>query len=276
MIDYRELENDFLFGLSKLDLLQLCLISEFPGTPKWEPSNPIWDCNVYNHMSPKDAWKREDYLLKAINNLFKITKDSIARNKYENFVNKIECSFQSKGALLLQEILNRFTVAKIAPRVTAISSGSIFRILKDSKIDLSNGVYCPMAGFGGIIEGVKRWFSLHKINEENKIEAFDINRNFCKYYGWIERDLLEKVVVTNKTVVVCPPFGLKTERWNGTPEVRNDEYETNYLDFEVWCKLIREYVKSPNYIFIGPEINKNKNKCGLFAKRLGIQWYPNL
>ena len=50
-----------------------------------------------------------------------------------------------------------------------------------------------------------------------------------------------------------------------------------YYDFHDWCKLIREYVIAPNYIFIGPELGKSKkknNNCGLFGKTMGIQWYP--
>ena len=62
----------------------------------------------------------------------------------------------------------------------------------------------------------------------------------------------------------------KTERWKGTPD-------NMYYDFHDWCKLIREYVIAPNYIFIGPELGKSKkknNNCGLFGKTMGIQWYP--
>lgn len=276
MIDYNKLENEFLFGLSKMDVLQECLCSAFPGTTKWKSDNPIWNCNVANHLSPKEAWNNEEYLLKAINNLFHITIDSIEKGKYPEFIKRIEKAFMSKGNVLMQEVLNRFTIAKIAPKVTAISSNVFYNILNKTNIDISVGVYCPMAGFGGIIEGAKKWFITNGLNYSNKIEAFDINENFCKYYGWEKRDVLEKEIVTKKIVCVCPPFGLKTERWVGTPEIRGDVYKTNYLTFEEWCPLIRKYVKAPNYIFIGPETKERKNNCGLFSKCLGVQWYPNM
>ena len=270
-IDYDKLEKEYLFGLSKMDILQKCLISPFPGTEKWPANNPIWDCNLANNISPKEAWNSEEYLLKAINNLFYIVNKSINENKYENFIRRIQRAFYKNDIDLLREILNRFTIAKIAPKVTALMPSAFERILEESKIDISNGIYCPMAGFGGIIEGAKKVLK-NKYNIDNPeklIEAFDINPYFCKYYGWIQKDLLSDYVKTNKIVFVCPPFGEKTERWKGTPD-------NMYYSFEEWVSLIKEHIKAPNYIFVGPEIGNLKPniKCGLFSKKYGIQWYP--
>lgn len=275
-MDVNKLESEYLFGISKMDLLQECLLSDFPGTTKWEANSPIWNCNVAGKMSPRDAWVKEDYLLKAIDNLFKITIDSIEKEKYPEFVRRIKNAFLTRGPLLMQEVLNRFTIAKIAPKVTAISPSSVFKILEESNLDISTGVYCPMAGFGGIIKAAEQWFSSNNLDSCGKIEAYDINQLFCDYFGWVKRDVLAQEIVTEKTVLACPPFGLNTERWKGTEENRDDEYKTNYLSFEEWCPLIRKYVKAPNYIFIGPETKERKNNCGLFSKCLGVQWYPNM
>ena len=276
MIDYQSISEDYLFGLSKMDILQQCLVCPFPGTNKWPADHPIWDCYVAGYISPRDAWNSEDYLLKAINNLFWIVDKSF--DKYPDFIDRIKNAFHANDITLMREVLNRFTIAKIAPKVTALMPSAFERILEESRINISSGIYCPMAGFGGIIEGAKRYYKKHNIKAE--IEAFDINPVLCQYYGWTQKDVLSEKIKTDKVIFVCPPFGKNTEIWPDTPMKRSDEYETNYLDFHDWCKLIKEHIDAPNYIFVGPEIgNKRKEqnpniKSGLFSKKYGIQYYP--
>lgn len=282
MIDYDRLDKETLFGYSKLHVFVTCrdFVKDFPGTNKWPANHPIWDCNIAGNKSPKEAWYDDQLLISAIDNLFWITNKSIEEEKYLDFVERIYNAFGIGGITLAREVLNRFTIAKICPKVTALAPSTFEKIIEESNIDISNGIYCPMAGFGGIIEGAKR--VLHKKYKKSKeeikdlIEAYDINLDFCNYYGWKQRDVLSSKIKTNKIVVVCPPFGTKTEQWPGTPMERNDKFKTNYLDFHDWCKAIKEYIDSPNYIFIGPEIKDNKpnQKCGLFKKKIGIQWYP--
>ena len=273
-----KLDNiDTLFGLTNEYIINLCLHSPFPGTLKWPADNPIWECYRAKYISPKAAWQNKNYIIKAVNNLFNIVKNAIAANKDMLFVNRIKSVFEytiktKKTDRLLREILMRFTIAKIAPKVTAFMPTDFERILEESKIDISKGIYCPMAGFGGIIEGAKQYYKKHNIIAD--IEAFDINEDFCKYYGWIQKDVLSDYVKTDKVVFVCPPFGPNTERWKGTPD-------SMYYEFKDWVKLIKEHIEAPNYIFIGPEIGsqrienpKNNIKTGLFGKKRGIQWYP--
>ena len=125
-----------------------------------------------------------------------------------------------------------------------------------------------MAGFGGIIDATKEWFSKRNLESTNKIYASDINPSFCKWYGWVEKDVLSEYTITDKTVIVCPPFGKKYEHWKGTPE------DMSNISFVDWCNLIKEHIKAPNYIFIGPELN-SKNTVGLFSKTVGIQRWTN-
>lgn len=263
--------EEIMFDIHIEQVIKDCLSYPFPGTQKWSANNPIWDCYVDSRkISPKDAWKEEKYIRRAVENLYKVTQSSLIDYKYKKFTDKIENNFfeaysNNNFLPLAEAVLTRFTVAKIAPKVTALKPTDFLRILKESNIDISNGIYCPMAGFGGIIEGAKRWFKEH--NLPGNIEAYDINPNFCKYYGWIQRDVLSQKVETDKIVFACPPFGDKTERWKGTPD-------NMYYDFHTWCKLIKEYIKATNYILVGPETNKNKNSCGLFSKKFGIQYYP--
>lgn len=269
--------NKVLFGLHKSQVIDFCLRCEFPGTNKWEKNHPIWKCNVSDKMSPYDAWMDDGYIRKAVNNLYKILDDSIKSGKYEDFVRRHKIAFEScvvgndeivSGDELLRLVLDRFTIAKIAPKVTALRKNDFIRIIDESGIDISRGVYCPMAGFGGIIEGCKEWFNKKGLSYEGKIEAYDINDNFCRWYGWNQKDVLSDYVVTDKIVVVCPPFGDKYEHWEGTPREMSNK---TFLD---WVSLIKEHIKAPNYIFIGPELDEHsKNKCGLFKRKVGIQYY---
>lgn len=258
------LRKDELLGSKNSELVNFCLNTEFPGSYKYPPTHPIWDCYVANKVSPRKAWENPNLLLKAINNLIYMFNSSIEQNKYLDFISKIIKAKEGNGIELAREILLRFTVAKIAPKVTALQATDFERIIKESKVDIRNGIYCPMAGFGGIVEGAKRYFNKRGISAE--IEAYDINEDLCNYFGWEKRNLLEQVIKTHKVVVACPPFGKNTERWPGTPD-------SMYYDFKEWCKLIKKYIIAPNYILIGPEIS-SKRGCGLFSKKQGIQWYP--
>ena len=224
-------------------------------------------------MTPKAAWKDEKMLVAAINNLFWILNKSVNIGPvfYPDFAADIEKAFKEGGVALCRKVLTRFTVAKLAPKVTALRAATFEQIIEQSGIDISRGVYCPMAGFGGIIEGCIRWFEDHGL--EPAYEAYDINPNFCNYYGWKQRDALAQVVTTDKIVVACPPFGTKTERWEGTPDCM-------YYDFHDWCKLLKEHIIAPNYIFIGsetydvvPTYKSGKTRTGLFRKKTSVQYH---
>ena len=251
-------------------LVDWCFKNELPGNTKWPNNHPIWDCNVGELPSPRCAWNNREYLKKAVDNMFKMMKDDEFRVKHINEI--LKCKIENNeivesSELLLRMILNRFTVAKIAPKVTALKSNILKNIIDESGIDISNGVYIPMAGFGGIVEGVKLWGDEH--NKSIDCECYDINPFFCKWYGWKQRNMLEKKIKTDKICICCPPFGKDFEHWNGTPN------DMSNIDFKEWYKLIKEYVDAPTYIIIGPEINKNKSTCGLFSKKIGVMLWTD-
>ena len=266
----------FSVNVSEDSIVGLCKNTAFPGTQKWPANHPIWKSYVPGYKSPYNAWNDETLIRKAVKNMLKTLDDSLASGKYKSFCLKhiaaIVCFGKGKPTELAALILNRFTIAKIAPKVTALRAGELLNIIEESHKDLSNGVYCPMAGFGGIIDGVKQWFVNHGKDPTGKIEAYDINKQFCDWYGWTERDVLAQVITTDKTVVVCPPFGKRYEHWDGTPDEMSD------IGFHKWVDLIKKHVVAPDYIFIGPELDNNSksNACGLFKRKVGIQWYPDL
>lgn len=266
-----ELFKKTLDGVNLNEILDWVKQQPFPGSKKWPANHPIWDCYLPGKLSPREAWKNEDLLIKALENMFSvINKDLNGEQKYLSFDYNHIKHLHLMDNKLAELILNRFTVAKIAPKVTALSSKTMLKIIEESKIDISNGCYCPMAGFGGIIEACKLWGENHKIKNFNrKIEAYDINNEFCNYYGWKYRNVLSKKIKTNKTVIVCPPFGKNYEHWKGTPNEMSD------ISFKDWYELIKEYIKAPKYIIIGPELKSNKNVCGLFSKTTGIQLWTD-
>lgn len=282
-IVYKESEfNDLLHELDvlkieqfgKIDVFNICTSTAFPGSYKYGADHPIWNCRVgADNVSPKEAWNIDSYLIKAINNLFTVYKNSKSNNEYPLFTNRVENIFR-RGNYdeIAKLVLTRFTIAKIAPKVTALSSNTMLNILKETNIDLSQygGVYVPMAGFGGIVEAINMYASLSDMDID--IEAYDINDAFCNYYGWTKRDVLETTIETDKIVIACPPFGKQYENWN---EKSSLEPDTMY-SFREWCDKIREHVKAPNYIFIGPSDRNEEREGkqpGLFAKKVGVKWY---
>ena len=261
-------------------IVDYCLTQDLPGNGKWPSNHPIWDCNVGNKVSPRFAWSDRNYLEKAVKNIFyMLPKDEKFRIRHikellncQMLDNRIVYASQK----LLQMIQDRFTIAKIAPKVTAISEYSVKKIIDESGIDISNGVYLPMAGFGGIYRAVKSYGDID-------VETYDINEKFCHWYGWKQRDMLAQKVVTDKVCICCPPFGKKYEHWDGTPDEMSD------IDFKEWYKLIKKYVIAPEYIIIGPEIDKTgtgsnkgvdkdgKKQSGLFTKTVGImRWTDDM
>lgn len=266
-------------------LVDFCSTQPFPGNSVWAPNHPIWDCFLPGKISPKEAWKDTRMLRKAVENMFWIINKGLAENKYADFNEKHikqinSCKVEngkiiSSNHRLLELILTRFTVAKIAPKVTALNKNTMYKIMEESHIDFSRGVYAPMAGFGGIIEAAKMWFKKHSVPMKNDsydylIEAYDINPNFCNWYGWGERNMLAEHIKTDKSVIVCPPFGDKYEHWKGTPDDMSD------ISFLEWYFLIHDFINAPNYMIIGPELKgKDKQKCGLFYKTTGIQLWTD-
>ena len=261
-------------------IVDYCLTQELPGNGKWPSNHPIWDCNVGNKVSPRFAWSDRNYLEKAVKNIFyMLPKDEKFRIRHIKEL--LNCQMSDNRIVyasqkLLQMIQDRFTIAKIAPKVTAISEYSVKKIIDESGIDISNGVYLPMAGFGGIYRAVKSYGDID-------VEAYDINEKFCHWYGWKQKDMLAQKVITDKVCICCPPFGKKYEHWDGTPDEMSD------IDFKEWYKLIKKYVIAPEYIIIGPEIDKTgtgsnkgvdkdgKKQSGLFTKTVGImRWTDDM
>ena len=283
------------FLITEEQLVEWCLNNPFPGNSKWTANHPIWKCYVPGQPSPYNAWYDEKCIRKAVKNMFITLDRCINESKEEGFVKRHlyainSCVIENNKIIssdkrLLELVLARFTIAKIASKVTAISPTDCIKIFDESGIDLSkyNGIYVPMAGFGGIVEGYKRWLKNNdSIDKISNIEAYDINKSFCDWYGWKQRDMLESIIETDKVCIVCPPFGKNYEHWVDSSEngISQDIIDGMAdITFIKWYELIKKHVKAPAYIIIGPELSSNGrdvNKCGnLFKKRAGIQLWTD-
>ena len=288
------------YKVTEDQLVEWCMKNVFPGNNKWVAKHPIWKCYIPGQQSPYDAWFDEKCIRKAVRNMFQTLDRCIDEKKEDSFVKRHLYALNSciieNGKIIdsdkkiLELVLARFTIAKIASKVTAISPTDCMKIFDESDIDLTqyNGIYVPMAGFGGIVEGYKRWIKKNDsddyINKISNIETYDINKSFCDFYGWKQRDMLESVIETDKVCVVCPPFGKNYEHWvDDSEKGLSQDIIDNMADitFIEWYDLIKKHVKAPAYIIIGPELSSNgrdTNKCSnLFKKRIGIQlWTDDL
>ena len=286
------------YTINEEQLIKWCLKNQFPGNNKWNANHPIWRCYVPGQPSPYDAWYDEKCITKAVRNMFWILNKSIKENKYDSFVKRHldalnSCVIEdgniiSSNHRLLELVLSRFTITKIASKVTAISPSDCLKIFDEANVDLGkyNGIYVPMAGFGGIVEGYKRWVKKNDYNNYNdkilNIEAYDINKSFCDWYGWTQKDMLESVVETDKVCIVCPPFGKNYEHWVDSSvdgisqDVIDDMADITFIE---WYGLIKKHIKAPAYIIIGPELSSNgrdvKKYSNLFKKRVGIQLWTD-
>lgn len=273
-----ELDNTICFGYRQQDVLDICLKEPFPGSSTYEPDHPIWTGSSGNCLTPLKAWKDEKCLIKAVRNWFYMmafnelmmhfNPDNRTPEKLNSLYKRYNDNWgkaliEHDNNMIAQYVLNRFTVAKIAPRVTALSANKVIKIMDESGLDFRNGVYAPCAGFGGIIEGANLWAKKHGFDIE--IEAYDINPRFCEYYGWVQRDFTAQHIKTDKTVICCPAYSETDERWEDTPEI-NAAGLSNYGGFHQNCKLITSFIDAPYYIFVGPT-RESKNSCGLFSKK---------
>lgn len=282
----KDLDNSMAFGYTQQDILTICKNEPFPGSSTYEPNHPIWTGCSGNCKTPIEAWKDENCLIKAVRNwMYMLCMNEIMLhfnpdNRTQEKLDSLYTAYNNRwGKALLehdnnmiaQYVLNRFTVAKIAPRVTALSANKVVKIMDESGLDFRNNIYVPCAGFGGIVEGAKLWAKKHGF--DIKIEAYDINPRFCEYYGWTQRDFTAQRIKTDKTVICCPPYGPNDEKWKDTPEI-NAAGVTNYGGFHQNCKLITSFISAPYYIFVGPT-KQSKNSCGLFSKRASNDmFYP--
>lgn len=286
----KDLDNSVVFGYTQQDILDICKNEPFPGSSTYPPDSPIWTGYSGNCKTPFEAWKDEVCLVKAVRNwtymiifneiMLHFNPDNRTQEKLDSLYTAYnnrwgKALLEHDNNMIAQYVLNRFTVAKIAPRVTALSANKVMKIMDEAVeagLSFEKGIYSAMSGFNGIPTGAREWLKKHNINAE--VETYDVNPRFCKYYGYIQRDVTAQIVKTDKVVVCCPPYGPNDEKWSDTPDTNAAGLST-YMGFHQWCATISRFVQSTaGYVFIGPT-KESKNSCGLFSKKASNDnFYP--
>jgi hypothetical protein len=219
--------------------------AEFPDYGPLE--NFRMTCSVGRHASPKFAWEDAELRFRAEENLA----------QQIGFGGQCLKKFLSGKYTPQELIIQRFTIAKIAPRVTSMSASQCKTLLKDYiPLLKEKGIYDPCGGFGGRKEFAKQ------IGIE--YESYDVNPVLIKEVGHEYRDLITMPAIeTGHVVFTSPPWEDK-EVWPGS-----NGSNTEIHDKQWWYDLIREKVKAPYYIFINGafENEQHKDKTGLFGSR---------
>ena len=189
----------------------------------------IWKAHIKNLPSPYEAWENKELLKKCVKNRF---------------------IYSSK--LSSQNILNGFSVCKIAPRVSLFNpSYAKYLILK--YLSNYNEIFDPFSGFSGRLLGAcslnKRYIGqdINKdhVHESNQIIEFH-NLNAIV----IQKDILNSEG-TYECLFTCPPYSGK-EHWN----IKNDEIEKTCDEWIGEC--LNRFICS-QYLFVVDNTEKYKD-----------------
>jgi DNA modification methylase len=185
----------------------------------------IYYCNIGNNKSPAEAWYDDKMLKKAIATQIKYRPDDLS----------------------IKMTINRFTIARIAPKPTMFTSALMKRIIL-TYCPFITTIIDPFAGFGGRAQGAKELNKMYvgydinsKIIEENNKLGFT-NISY--------RDVLQtKDNTPFDRMITCPPYNLK-ESWGEKIE--------NKSSLE-WAYIAKNaYPNCKKYIFVVDEID---NSC---------------
>ena len=187
----------------------------------------IYDANVKNRPSPKEAWKNKEIIYKV----------ALNRLKYI-------------GRCTPKDILQGLNVTKKAPKVSVFNP-MYAKILIEKYLYDCNNIVDPFSGFSGRLLGAnyanKEYIGkdLNKIHvkESNEIISF-INNKKLKVYE--ENILTKQNIETFDSLFTCPPYGDK-ERWN-IKEVSHSCDE--------WIDICLEKYKCKKYLFVVDNTNK--------------------
>ena len=215
----------------------------------WNPGNWNWpkldlitefrskECHVGKMKNPWEGFNDPILRFKAEENLAK--ELGYGGNLLKRLLN---------GKPINEMIVDRFTIAKIAPKISRKSYREIISEIKNSGLNYSNGIICPCAGFGGVKQAAKE-LGL-------SFEGYDLNEFLCKYFKYEQRDLLNSnPIITDKLCWASPPHEDK-ETWGDSIPIETKEW---------WYNKVQEnIISSAGYVFSNRS-DKTRNN-GLFGK----------
>lgn len=179
----------------------------------------VFDCNVRDCPSPKEAYYDDELLFKVI-------------------LNRLDY----KGIYLTpSDLLRGFSVSRIAPKVSLFKP-SIAKYLTEKYLAEFNVIFDPCCGYSGRMLGVcssGRRYLGYDINDTTIEEARKII-DFLSLKAEVEcRDSLEELGEF-ECLMTCPPYADK-ERWN-------QDIDTHTA--EEWITLLLRRFNCKRYIFI--------------------------
>ncbi|MDR2458397.1 MAG: hypothetical protein LBD41_08020 [Clostridiales Family XIII bacterium] len=214
-----------------------------PGNWKWPILNKIEEfkskeCHVGKLKNPWEGFNDPFLKFKAEENLA----------KYITWPNMFEKFLKFGADIMLYE---RFTIAKIAPKVTEGPKSDGFKhfrhALKELKWNIK-GVYNPCAGFGNALIAAK--------NMGFETRGADVNPKLIEFFGWEYRDVLkEKIILPEDWIVWTSPPVLDKETWGQNIEIKPMNW---------WYDKIQENVTASHYIFVN---GTNDPTGGLFGNK---------
>jgi hypothetical protein len=212
-----------------------------PGHWNWPKLDSIEEfkatkCHVGKLKNPWEGFNDPELKFRAEENLA----------KYITWPGMLERFLKFKQDKMLYD---RFTIAKIAPRVTAGSKNEAKKhIIQACKMwGIPKKIINPCAGFGG-------WA---RACEDLKIpfEGFDVNPDLINFFDWKYQDLLTMNTITTDSWIWTSPPVFDKETWGQPIELQSQEW---------WYNLIQQRIKAPHYIFVN---GTNDPSGGLFGNK---------
>jgi hypothetical protein len=185
----------------------------------------IWDCHVKNKPSPYEAWNNKKLLIKCIKN-----------------------RFIYKSNLSTQNILNGFSVCKLAPRISLFSP-SLAKYLINLYLNEYDTIFDPFSGYSGRMLGA---CSLGKKYIGQDINEITINesKQIINFHNLNAELKVQNILSDKKSkydcLFTCPPYGDK-ENWNQKIENKScDE----------WIDVCLQNYKCEKYLFVVDKTEK--------------------
>lgn len=190
----------------------------------------IWSAHKEGALSPLEAWNDKDLILKA----------ALNRLKY-------------KRSCKPENILDAFTIAKIAPKVSLFKVTLMQRIIQNFAQD-SSLIVDPFSGFSGRMLGAVKCgkeYIGRDISEEHIKESKEIAEYKNINVTLETEDILNAPIreYNNAALVTCPPYDNK-EIWGK---------ETEFKSCDDWIDICLEKYRCNNYVFVVDETTKYKN-----------------
>ena len=193
----------------------------------------IWHDHRDGELSPYEAWKDDELLLKVIKN----------RIIYQTYLNP-------------NKILQGFNIAKVATKVSVFSAGRAKMIVNRYLSDFET-VFDPFSGYSGRMLGVtaagKKYIG-QDISERHVAETNNIIDFLHKYAVEIDATVTQKDIFQSSgeypCLFTCSPYSTK-EQWEDVP--------VNNMSCDDWIDVCLERFKCRRYVFVVDTTEKYKD-----------------